>query len=117
MILNPKLLKPKTLFENDSGSNANITLNDNVENYEYIEIFYRNNDNFYSSRKFYKPSGQKLVLDSYYVSSSSIVFKMNYITISGTSVTRNQFIEANKNNITQNDTSRNVYITRVFGYK
>lgn len=116
-MLNPKLLKPIILYDNESGSNANITLNDSVENYEYIEVFYRNNDNFYSSRKFYKPSGKKFILDSYYVSSTNIQFKMNYITITGTTVTRNQFIEASKNTMTQQNTNANTYITRIIGYK
>lgn len=117
MILNPKLLKPKTLYENESGSNVNITLNDSVENYEYIEIIYKNNDNFYISRKFYKPNGKKLILDSYYIATSNIVFKLNYITITGTTITRNLFAEASVNSITMIKNDKNTYITRVLGYK
>ena len=107
---------PIILYNNPEGSNGEITLNDDIENYKYVEIFYRNNDGFYSSRKFYEPSGKKIVLDSYYVAATNIVFKMNYITITGNTVVRNQFIEASKNNMTTNTTTANTYITTIIGY-
>lgn len=35
--------KPKVLYDNPSGSNDTITLNDNVNNYKYLEIYFTNN--------------------------------------------------------------------------
>lgn len=107
---------PIVLYNNSQGSNTDITLNDAVENYEYIEIFYKNNDGFYSSRKFCQPSGKKLVLDSYYVSSADIVFKYNCITITGTTLTRNAFAEVSRANISSVDSGAKTYITRIIGY-
>ena len=110
---------PKTyeniLYDNISGSNSNITLNDSVENYKYIEVFYRNNDNYYTSRKFYKPNGKKIILDMttpntsntaiiwttvYNISDSSLSIYFSRRLLNGTTTTTNY-----------------IYITRVVGYK
>ena len=45
MKINDKLIpKPKILYLNNNGSNTTITLNDNVSNYDYLEIFYTDNN-------------------------------------------------------------------------
>lgn len=111
--------RPYVLY-NDStmnGANTNITLSDAVENYDYIEIYYRSNDNFHNSRKFYKPSGNTLFLDALWVGSTSyMVMKGCKISISGTTLTYHGGWE-NATNGTTVTAARNIYIYRIVGYK
>lgn len=44
-------LKVSTLFNSANGASGNIHLNDDVNNYEHIEIFFRSSDNQHSSVK------------------------------------------------------------------
>ena len=56
MFNNHKVVTEGTvLYENTNGSNGNITLNDSVENYKYIEISaYKSDDNsLFPTQKFY----------------------------------------------------------------
>mgnify|MGYP007056154161 CR=1 FL=1 len=112
-------LQGYVLYSNSSGSNETITLNDSISNYSYIDVIYRNNDQYYTSRRFFEPSEKKLMLDSYYISSgaTNIVFKFNEIKISGKTVTRTQFGECSKNYMTSNQTGTNTYIIKIIGYK
>lgn len=55
-------LKRVTLYENASGTNTTLTLNDSVANYEDIEIFYKSNDNAYSSVKVNNANNKNIVL-------------------------------------------------------
>ena len=114
-------LKPVVLYNNTSGANGSITLNDAVENYSYIEIYYRNNNSLYSSCKFYSPSGKQLTLSIVYPDSSSnqIWVQSTTKTVTGTSMSNvsGRYIEAetyNKTGIGRND---RIYIVRVVGYK
>lgn len=50
-MINTELLV-NTLYE--GSSNGDITLNDDTNNYKYIEIFYQNKDGFTNSIKIYK---------------------------------------------------------------
>ena len=44
--------KPYILYENSSGSRNDITLSDDVSNYSYIKIYYRNDINIINSQEF-----------------------------------------------------------------
>lgn len=55
-------LKRVTLYENASGTNTTLTLNDSVANYEDIEIFYKSNDNAYSSVKVNNANNKNIFL-------------------------------------------------------
>lgn len=59
-----EVLERTVLYNNETGSNSTITLNDSVEKYEDIEIFYRNNDKYYNSIKINKPNNKQLSLMS-----------------------------------------------------
>lgn len=63
-------LKGICLFSGDS--NGTITLNDSVANYEYIRIYYRNIDGFYSSLDIYEPNGKHAMLISIYPIANTI---------------------------------------------
>lgn len=111
--------KPVVLYENSNGSNSNITLNDSVENYECLEIFYKDNVNRFNSGKIYNPNGSEFFMvtgNAYSNGSAYIRFKT--VVINNTSITNSSYSELGISSSTQNVTNGNsIYITRVVGYK
>ena len=114
-------LTPIELYNNTSGATGSITLNDDVENYSYIEIFYRNNNSLYSSNKFYSPSGKQLTLSIMYPDSSSnqIWVQSTTKTITGKNMTNVSGRYAEAEVYSQAGFGRNdrIYIVRILGYK
>lgn len=114
------VLVPTILYDNSSGDNGNITLSDSAANYDYIEIFYRNNDNTYSSVKVDDADGKNVNLmsimpyTSTYLKGTIVAISTNTISVS--SYFSETTIRNNSNSsITQ--TQNNHYITKVLGYK
>ena len=46
---NLEIMKQTVLFQNDSGTQSTITLSDNINNFLYLEIFFRDNNNVFSN--------------------------------------------------------------------
>ena len=109
--------EPTVLYENANGSNGNITLNDSVENYRYIEVYYRNNDNRYNSKKFYKINGKYVVLDSYYSASNDIVWKQQTRLFDGKQFNVISNAEVSNAAISYIKTSSNTFVMLIIGYK
>lgn len=103
----------KVLYNNTAGSNTAITLNDSVVNYQYIEIYYRNNDNFYTSRRFYNPNGKKIILDMCQPNTNNTgLMWTTTMNVSGTSLT----IDTARRWLGNTTTNANfLYIIRVIG--
>ena len=110
-------LKRVTLYENASGTNANLTLNDSVANYEDIEIFYKSNDNAYSSVKVNNANNKNIVL-----------INMTPNTTNNVLYVKATVVKAQNNSITVVDglegygsggitTGNKNYIVKVVGYK
>ena len=63
-------LTGKTLYENEEGTNENVTLNDTVENYDEIEIYFDNDrssdkgEKIFNSAKVLKPNGKYVTLEN-----------------------------------------------------
>ena len=108
---------PTILYENANGSNGNITLNDSVKNYRYIEVYYRNNDNRYNSKKFYKINGKYVVLDSYYSASNDIVWKQQTRLFDGKQFNVISNAEVSNAAISHIKTSSNTFVMLIIGYK
>lgn len=108
------------LYNNTTGSNSAITLSESVANFTYLEIFYRNNDNYYNSTKIYQPNGKIAYLDADYPYTSGEGYsyaKKTSVQISGTSIRPINYVELTimpKGANIQN--KNNIYITRVVGY-
>ena len=119
-------LKPVTLYENSEGSNATITLSDDVNNYEYIEIFYRSNDSYLSSKK--------IIAGNYYTElvayqpnrsgDTEMYMKFRVISINNNTISTRQdsggyFIKESVLTASgyQQFANNYIYITRVLGYK
>lgn len=114
------ILSQNVLYENASGSNSNITLSDSASNYEYIEIFFKNNDNAFSSVKVYQPNNKKVNLISHDNNARNTAWvKFTLVVISGNIIRFGNGVEmklAASSSITASSGSLN-YITRVVGYK
>lgn len=108
---------PIVLYDNDSGSNGSITLNETAANFKYIEIFYKSNNSAYSSVKVADPNGKTAVLMSVHPNSANTAyFKNTTVQISGTSVSP---VSSSELGISASGTSfstaNNIYITKVVG--
>ena len=61
--VNSYTLRPTILYSNSSGTRGDITISGSTSTYKYLEIFYRDNDNNYSSRRFkYRSSLSRIEL-------------------------------------------------------
>ena len=110
-------LKPVTLYENASGTTSAFTLNETIQNYKYIEVFYHTGDGtrYRGSSKVYVTNEgvtMSLVFFHYY---SSLYTKVAEINLSGDSVTFMNNVQA----INGGSISSGSYIkvNRVVGYK
>ena len=61
---NLELMKGYELFSNSYGSQGTITLSDDVKNYSYVEIFYRQDDSNFNSVKIENPSGKSITFEN-----------------------------------------------------
>ena len=108
------------LYNNTTGSNSAITLSESAANFTYLEIFYRNNDNYYNSTKIYQPNGKIAYLDADYPYTSGEGYsyaKKTSVQISGTSITPINYVELTIMPTGANiQNKNNIYITRVVGY-
>ena len=64
------IAKKYILFENESGQTGSINLNDNINNYDLVEIFY-GWDGFYYFTKIEVPNGKNVGLTTSYVSKNN----------------------------------------------
>lgn len=115
-----EILAPKILYENASGTSSNITLSDSASNYEYIEIFYKNNDNAFSSVKVYQPNDKKVSLISHDNNARNTAWvKFTLVIIYGNTIRFGNGVEIKLSaGSAINASSVNFnYITRVIGYK
>lgn len=113
---------PVVLYNNTSGSNAEITLSDSSANYEYIEIFYRNNNSVYSSLKVYQPNGKSVLLPCNIGNSGNQIWvQTSTWSISATNVspvsTRSVQLSLTSSGVSSVSNTNQLYITRIIGYK
>lgn len=117
--------KKVTLYENATGSNSNITLNDDVSNYKYLEVFYRDSSNYYGSQKIENPNGKQFEVHTIW---ANVTETYNTVTIKHTlfrassktiSYVRSSNITLRPDNgsISQEMDLKQIYITKVVGYK
>ena len=109
------------LYENDTENNDNVILNDNIENYEYIEIYYHNNDQFYDSKKIYDPANKIIALPGIYINNlgTNLVFKIKTIKINNknVSIISSQETTIYNKSITHQNSNDSIFIDLIIGYK
>ncbi|MBQ2870309.1 hypothetical protein IJE86_01265 [bacterium] len=107
----------KVLYDNSTGANGTITLNDNATNYKYLEIFYGNNTII--STKTLVTNGKKILLSQSYVEDTGWYFVYyEELTINNNSLVggKSNRVDFNVNGMTTyNSTQMKVF--KVIGYK
>jgi hypothetical protein len=120
-------LLPTTLFYNASGELATSTpiqLSESAGNFDYVEIFFRENDDVYNSVKVYNPNDKRVALISEWTNSSTYVYyKTKTVKFSQDGTTLGvensnyyaqiRFGGSSGINISSDDT---IYIERIVGY-
>lgn len=112
------IMKPIILYENTSGTSGNVTLNDSVVNYSYIEIYYSKQNTWFST-KISNVDQSVTLYQCYYLDSNILQELWKRINISGNTITSVKGIARNSttsgNGIPFEENAIRIY--RVLGYK
>lgn len=111
-------MKPTVLYSNSSGSGGNITLSDDIDNYDYIEILYKRNEGQASSTKLDVSVTKKATLTSTFYYSGTFFIDCKNITLSDTSLTVNSnYVMYSDGASTTIANVNNINIYEILGYK
>lgn len=118
---NLEVMKAYTLYENSSGTQSTITLSDSSANYEYIEIYFKDNTECYEFSKVYNPNGVAIPLNTIKPSSTCdrVWIKPSVISINGNIITftvESCQLTIRTSTITI-DIAPNIWICKIVGYK
>lgn len=110
------------LYNNNSGTTGTIQLNDSADNYDYIDIFYKNNNGYHSSVRIYQPNNKNVALSTIapYSPQNQIWLQAAIKRISGTSITNvdnAHYAEGEVYNKTGYGANDVLAILKVVGYK
>lgn len=116
--VNGVCISGQVLYNSASGTAGTVTLSDSVENYTYIEIFYRSSgDNACGSVKVFSPNGKLVHLGTIHYISDYDYAKFALVNVSGSMITFSQNYQITlKNNGSTYSAENAIYITRVVGY-
>lgn len=116
--VNGVCLSGQVLYSSASGTAGTVTLSDSVENYTYIEIFYRSSgDNACGSVKVFSPNGKLVHLGTIHYIADYDYAKFALVNVSGSMITFSQNYQITlKNNGSVYSAKNAIYITRVVGY-
>lgn len=108
----------KVLYNSASGTAGTVTLSDSVENYTYLEIFYRSSgDNACGSVKVFSPNGKLVHLGTIHYVADYNYAKFALVSVSGSMITFSQNYQiVLKNNGSTYSAENAIFITRVVGY-
>jgi len=106
------------LYNNTNGTTSAFTLNDSIENYDYIEIYYHSNDASGAESSVKITGGSVKIINLLYLwyVSGTIYFKQSNLAINGinaTFVNNIQWTNAD-GSLTSGDY---IFVTKVIGYK
>lgn len=116
--VNGVCISGQVLYNSASGTAGTVTLSDSVENYTYIEIFYRSSgDNACGSVKVFSPNGKLVHLGTIHYIADYDYAKFALVNVSGSMITFSQNYQIIlKNNGSEYSAENAIYITRVVGY-
>lgn len=106
------------LFEGDT--NTNVSLNDSVANYNFIEIYYSlrtSGEDYFQSVKVHNPQGKKCSLFASLPNSGYVIIGMGAVLLDGYAISflsNNTFIGSDMNNAV---TANELHIFKVVGYR
>lgn len=115
-----KVLIPYLLYDNSNGSNATITLDDNVSNYSFLEIFYGWGFYGHASTKYDTSSSDGIDLSLSLFNNNRLYFTATHLTANG-----NQLVVdggeywsiATSGSPSRSSNANRNYIYKVIGYK
>lgn len=116
--VNGVCISGQVLYNSASGTAGTVTLSDSVENYTYLEIFYRSSgDNACSSVKVFSPNGKLVHLGTIHYIADYDYAKFALVSVSGSMITFSQNYQITlKNNGSVYSAENAIFITRVVGY-
>ena len=116
--VNGVCLNGQVLYSSASGTAGTVTLSDSVENYTYIEIFYRSSgNNACGSVKVFSPNGKLVHLGTIHYIADYDYAKFALVSVSGSMITFTQNYQIIlKNNGSTYSAENAIFITRVVGY-
>ncbi len=120
-LVTEETLKGTTLYESETGSKENITLNESSSNYNVLEIEYRY-QGIYNTTKVSSPNGKIASLSIFFSIAQYNAARTQYKTvkINGSSITNEQYgyMSISESQTIGGSTHENsIYITKVVGYK
>lgn len=113
-------LNGTVLYNNTNGSMGNISLNDSIENYKYIDILFKDDQNIYNTARFVVKNGAWYSLQSfqYVKADSQIVMRGKNIQLIDKTIKNGDYcaiaLTSSGNNFYWNN---NIFITKIIGYK
>ena len=119
---NLEIMKATTLYENQSGTQGTITISKSVGDFEYVDILFRNDVDFFAVQRVYNPNGKiaSLYVDTAY--DNTAMMYLGAILLSGISVTwsdahKGFFAVSLNNNTHRFDYNLVLWITKIIGYQ
>lgn len=109
----------ENLYDNESGTTGTVSLSENASNFEYIEIFYWDNNNASChSTKVFNPNGKNVALFTL-EGATNMYARSRNIIINGTSITNSQysFASFSQGNYSAVDNTNYIKIYKVIGYR
>ena len=116
--VNGVCISGQVLYNSVNGTAGTVTLSDSVENYTYLEIFYRSSgDNACDSVKVFSPNGKLVHLGTIHYIADYDYAKFALVSVSGSMITFSQNYQITlKSNGSVYSAENAIYITRVVGY-
>lgn len=112
-------LEGTILYDNSSGSNEDITLNDDSSNYRFIEIYYKNAEGEFDISKVAEPNGKLVSLKSLHYYDNVVYTYMKTILINNNTISKN-FTYSGGGYYGDAMGSQHddvIFITKIIGYK
>lgn len=110
----------KVIYDNSNGTSTDFALDSTINNYRYIEVYYRTNDaNSMSCKKAQVQYNATTLmsLDFCYILSNALYYKCANISINGTTATFTGNSQVLLNGSLSPSAGNYVYVFKIIGYK
>lgn len=118
--------KPKTLYDNSSGTTGTVTLNETAANFSYLEIFFsksEGNNLYRNSTKVYSPNGKIVnLIIAYNIGNAGLLqLQPKCVSISGTTVSNTSnttgYVNLYNGRSVEWGNNNEIKIHRILGYR
>lgn len=104
------------LYSDSTGTTGNVTLNDNISNYSYLEIFYVSSG-YCSSKKIDLSLSNTFILNLPFIYNDKYYDRMSKYSVANNKITFDSNLTINSNFSQVSIGSAEVLIKKVIGYK